>query len=47
MSHGPLTFFAPAGSMDLAEAVAARLALPLAPLEKREFEDGEHKVRPL
>ncbi|KRB99564.1 ribose-phosphate pyrophosphokinase [Hydrogenophaga sp. Root209] len=32
---------------DLARALSARLGQPLAPLEDRAFEDGEHKWRPL
>jgi ribose-phosphate pyrophosphokinase len=34
-------------SRALGEAVSARLAIPLGPHEEREFEDGEHKARPL
>lgn len=47
MAHRPLTLFGLHGSRDLAERIATRLALPLAPHEEREFEDGEHKARPL
>ncbi|WP_427913477.1 ribose-phosphate diphosphokinase [Ramlibacter sp. MMS24-I3-19] len=39
--------FAFQSSRPWAERVAARLDLPLAPLEERDFEDGEHKTRPL
>lgn len=39
--------FAMAASRPWADGVAAQLALPLAPLEERAFEDGEHKTRPL
>lgn len=39
--------FALAASRAFGEAVAARLGEPLAPLEEREFPDGEHKARPL
>jgi ribose-phosphate pyrophosphokinase len=45
-AQAPL-LFAPAASRALAEKVAAELELQLAPLEEREFEDGEHKIRPL
>ena len=47
MSLSPITLFALNGNTELAEAISARLALPLAPHEEREFEDGEHKARPL
>jgi ribose-phosphate pyrophosphokinase len=47
MDHRPLTFFAQRGSRDLAERVAARMDIVLAPHEERNFEDGEHKTRPL
>lgn len=30
-----------------AAAIAARLGIELSPLEERDFEDGEHKIRPL
>lgn len=39
--------FAPGTSRDYGERVAARLGIPLAEHEEREFEDGEHKIRPL
>ncbi len=39
--------FAPADSQQFAAQVAAALELPLAALEERTFEDGEHKIRPL
>lgn len=39
--------FAPQAGRGLAEAVARELGLELSPLEEREFEDGEHKSRPL
>jgi ribose-phosphate pyrophosphokinase len=39
--------FAPLASRAFAERAAAELGLPLAPLEEREFEGGEHKARPL
>ncbi|MCM2396613.1 ribose-phosphate diphosphokinase [Rhizobium sp. S95] len=39
--------FAFARDESLAKAIARSLRLELAPLEEREFEDGEHKARPL
>ncbi len=43
---GPL-LFALARSRELGERVAAALGTALTPHEEREFEDGEHKARPL
>jgi ribose-phosphate pyrophosphokinase len=42
-----LSFFALNASRELGERVARALNSPLAPHEEREFEDGEHKARPL
>lgn len=42
-----LLLFAPARSRPFGDRVAAAVGVELAPLEEREFEDGEHKVRPL
>jgi ribose-phosphate pyrophosphokinase len=42
-----LLLFAPAAGRAFGERVAATIGAPLAPLEEREFEDGEHKARPL
>ena len=39
--------FALDASRAFGEAVSARLAIPLSAHEEREFEDGEHKARPL
>ena len=39
--------FAPAATRPFAERLVAALGVPLAPLEEREFEGGEHKTRPL
>lgn len=39
--------FALAGSDELGRSVAAQLGMALASHEEREFEDGEHKIRPL
>jgi ribose-phosphate pyrophosphokinase len=47
MESTPLRLFALAASAELGAAVATALAQPLAALEEREFEDGEHKARPL
>ncbi len=45
-SDDPLVM-APAAARPLAEQVAQRLGVPLAPCEERWFEDGELKIRPL
>jgi ribose-phosphate pyrophosphokinase len=42
-----LQLFALQATAELGKAVAAALAQPLASHEEREFEDGEHKARPL
>jgi ribose-phosphate pyrophosphokinase len=42
-----LALFALAASADLGRHVAAQLGIELGRLEERNFEDGEHKVRPL
>jgi ribose-phosphate pyrophosphokinase len=47
MSHRPLSVFGLQGSREIAEGVAERLDIALAPHEERGFEDGEHKSRPL
>ena len=47
MDHWPLSFFCLEASRDLAERVAGRLDIVLASHEERNFEDGEHKTRPL
>jgi ribose-phosphate pyrophosphokinase len=47
MKTAPLRVFALAASKDLGDTVAAALGQPLATHEEREFEDGEHKARPL
>jgi ribose-phosphate pyrophosphokinase len=46
MAAGPL-LFALRGSETLGEAIARHLGDPLADHEERDFEDGEHKARPL
>ena len=47
MNTDDLLLFALDASRAFGEAVSQRLALPLAAHEEREFEDGEHKTRPL
>jgi ribose-phosphate pyrophosphokinase len=47
MTDNDLTLFALGSSRSFGEQVSARLAIPLSPHEEREFEDGEHKARPL
>ena len=47
MDRHPLMFFGLYGSHDLAGMVARRMDMQLATHEEREFEDGEHKSRPL
>jgi ribose-phosphate pyrophosphokinase len=42
-----LSLFAPASGRPFGERVARSLGVTLAPLEERDFEDGEHKSRPL
>jgi hypothetical protein len=43
----PPLILAPQATHELGAAIAHALGVELAPLEEREFEDGEHKVRPL
>ena len=45
MDRRPLTLFGLQGSRPLAERVAARLAVSLAPHVERSYEEGEHKTR--
>jgi ribose-phosphate pyrophosphokinase len=47
MGRGPLRLFALSGSESLGAAISARIESPLGAHEEREFEDGEHKARPL
>ncbi len=42
-----IRLFAPAVSRPFGDRVAAALGVPLAELEERQFDDGEHKSRPL
>lgn len=47
MSGDRLRLFALSATADLGRAIAAQLHRPVAAHEEREFEDGEHKARPL
>lgn len=47
MNRGDLAIFALDASRDFGEAVSGHLGIALAAHEEREFEDGEHKARPL
>ena len=47
LTRGYMRLFALAGSREFGEKVAAFLDGTLAPHEERDFEDGEHKIRPL
>ena len=47
MTDQRLSLFALHATAELGAAVAAALGRPLAAHEEREFEDGEHKARPL
>src|SRR5215510_203786 len=47
MNRGETAIFAPGPSRDFGEKVGAHLGVPLSAHEEREFEDGEHKTRPL
>jgi ribose-phosphate pyrophosphokinase len=47
MEMAPLRVFALAATKDLGGTISTALGQPLAVHEEREFEDGEHKARPL
>jgi len=47
MESAPLRLFCLNASADLKVGISAALAQPMAAHEEREFEDGEHKARPL
>lgn len=47
MDTDTLRLFAPSESRGLGEKIAANLDMALTRHEEREFEDGEHKIRPL
>ena len=47
MNHREIAIFAPSPSREFGEKVSAHLGVSLSAHEEREFEDGEHKIRPL
>ena len=47
MNRGDIAIFALNSSRDFGEKISSRLGIPLSAHEEREFEDGEHKSRPL
>lgn len=47
MNRGEIAIFAPSPGRDFGERVGAHLGVSLSAHEEREFEDGEHKMRPL
>jgi ribose-phosphate pyrophosphokinase len=47
MNRGEIAIFAPGPNRDFGEKVCAHLGVSLSAHEEREFEDGEHKIRPL
>jgi ribose-phosphate pyrophosphokinase len=47
MNHREIAIFAPGPGREFGEKVSAHLGIPLSAHEEREFEDGEHKIRPL
>jgi ribose-phosphate pyrophosphokinase len=47
MSRSEIAIFGLNTNRGFSERIAAHLGLPLSPHEEREFEDGEHKARPL
>jgi ribose-phosphate pyrophosphokinase len=47
MNRGEIAIFAPDAGRSFGEKVCASLGLHLSAHEEREFEDGEHKMRPL
>lgn len=47
MNSENLALFAPGASRAFGEKICAHLGIALSALEEREFEDGEHKTRPL
>jgi ribose-phosphate pyrophosphokinase len=47
MFSGSLSVFALNSSREFGEKVCTHLCTPLSAHEEREFEDGEHKARPL
>lgn len=47
MTDSKIAVFALSSSREFGERVCSQLGIPLAAHEEREFEDGEHKIRPL
>ena len=47
MSHDDIAVFAPKSGREFGERVCSNLGISLSAHEEREFEDGEHKTRPL
>jgi len=47
MEREAVALFALDRDDDLGDRIAARLGVALAGMELREFEDGEHKIRPM
>lgn len=47
MNLGQLAVFAPGASRGYGEKICGHLGVELAAIEEREFDDGEHKTRPL
>lgn len=47
MSSDKLALFTLAGTTEYATRLASRMGMPLSAVEERDFEDGEHKIRPL
>jgi ribose-phosphate pyrophosphokinase len=47
VNRGEIAIFAPGPNSDFGERVGAHLGVSLSAHEEREFEDGEHKTRPL
>ena len=47
MSHETIAVFAPQSGREFGECVCSNLGISLSSHEERDFEDGEHKTRPL
>ena len=47
MSDHDIAVFAPQSGREFGERVCSNLGISLSTHEEREFEDGEHKARPL
>jgi ribose-phosphate pyrophosphokinase len=47
VNHGEIAIFAPGENREFGEKVSAHLGVALSAHEERDFEDGEHKMRPL